>query len=297
MILEKVFSKHFPYLTIRRLKSKYKINTAQRVLVNYLLDREKIYSDDGETIYENIIKVKLNREAKNEIIVEKEIFLNELKKEKKFLIDLSLYNIHSKKGKSSLRIQVSHALSVIRDFLFDTNLILVGDLDYSFLGRNTVLKYKRIEDVCIERYKAIILDPEGDLLFDERILREYELFLIGGIVDVGLEWKGGTNYLFRDLDLPRARIELDGSIKGVPDRINILIKILLESYYFNIPLKKSIVRNQGKKDILNRIWYEIKRYSDGRVIKKEDIDKILENLNIAKDKLIKFLEKNNFKIV
>jgi len=297
MILERVFSKYFSYLTIRRLKKKYKINTAQRVLVNYLLDKEKIYSDEGEIIYENIIKVKLNKNAINEIKIEKEIFFNELRKEKKFLIDLSLFNLHSKKGKSSLKIQVSHTLSVIRDFLFDTNLILIGDIDYSFLGKNMVLKYRKIEDVGIENYKAIILDPEGEILFNEKVLEEYELFLIGGIVDVGLEWRGATSYLFKNLDLPRARIELDGSIRGVPDRINILVKILLESYYLNIPLRDAIVKNQGKRDVLNRIWYEIKRYSRNKMIKKEDVDKILKNVNITMEKLIEFLEKNNFKIV
>jgi len=297
MILERVFSRYFPYLTIRRIKKKYKVNTAQRVLVNYLLDKEKIYSDEGEVIYENIIKVKLNKNAVNEIKIEKWVFFDELKKEKKFLIDLSLFNLHSKKGKSSLRIQVSHTLSVIRDFLFDTNLILVGDIDYSFLGKNMVLKYKNIEDVGIESYRAIILDPEGEMLFDERVLSDYELFLIGGIVDVGLEWKGATSYLFRNLDLPKARIELDGSIKGVSDRINILVKILLESYYLNISLRDAIVKNQGRRDVLNRIWYEIKKYSKNRLIKKEDIDKILRNVNITREKLMEFLEKNNFKII
>jgi len=297
MILERVFSKHFPYLTIRRFKKKYRINTAQRVLVNYLLDKERIFSDEGEVIYENIIKVKLNKNAKNEIKIEKEVFFDELKREKKFLIDLSLFNLHSKKGRYSLKVQVSHALSVIRDFLFDTSLMLVGDTDYSFLGKNMVLKYKRINDVNINSYKAIILDPEGEMLFDERILRDYELFLIGGIVDVGLEWTGATSYLFKGLDLPRARIELDGSTKGVPDRINILIKILLESYYLNIPLRDSIVKNQRRKDILNRLWYEVKRYSRNRMIKEEYIEEILKNVNITRDKLVEFLEKNNFKIV
>ncbi|RDD52197.1 hypothetical protein BA065_02995, partial [Nanoarchaeota archaeon NZ13-N] len=270
---------------------------AQRVLVNFLLDKEKIYSDEGEVIYENIIKVKLNKNAREEIEIEKEVFFDELKKEKKFLIDLSLFELHSRKGKSSLRVQVSNTLSIIRDFLFDTNLILVGDIDYSFLGKNIVLKYRKIGDVDIENYKAIILDPKGEILFDERTLREYELFLIGGIVDVGLEWEGGTSYLFRNIDLPRARIELEGSIRGVPDRINILIKILLESYYLNIPLRNAIVRNQGKKDILNRLWYEIKKYSNGKTIRREDIDNILRNLNLSREKLIEFLEKNNFKIV
>jgi len=62
-----------------------------------------------------------------------------------------------------------------------------------------------------------------------------------------LNWQYATQYLFRNIDLPHKRIELYRSIKNVPDRINILIKILLDSIYLNIPLEKSIIINSPKK--------------------------------------------------
>lgn len=297
MILERYFSNFRDSLTIRRYNKKYKKNTAQRILVRWLLGKEEIYEDEGEIIYKNIITVKLNKNAKNKVQVDKNIFLNMLRNEKKFLVDTSLYHLHSNKGKKSLIIQLQHSLSIIRDFLFDTNFIIVGNLNIDFLGNNMVYLFKNLEEFPLEKYKAIILDSEGEIVLNESLIKKYDLFLIGGIVDIGLEWHGATKYLFKDLNLSRAKIELEGSTIGVPDRINLLIKILLETSYLNIPLKEAIVKNQGKRDIIRRLWYEIKKYSKNKSIKEEDLYKILENVNLSKEKLMEFLYKNNIKII
>ncbi|MEM1684618.1 MAG: hypothetical protein QXD60_02570, partial [Nanopusillaceae archaeon] len=182
-------------------------------------------------------------------------------------------------------------------FLFDTNFIIVGNLNIDFLGNNMVYLFKNLEEFPLEKYKAIILDSEGEIVLNESLIKKYDLFLIGGIVDIGLEWHGATKYLFKDLNLPRAKIELEGSTIGVPDRINLLIKILLETSYLNIPLKEAIVKNQGKRDIIRRLWYEIKKYSKNKNIKEEDLYKILENVNLSKERLMEFLYKNNIKII
>lgn len=297
MILEKIFSEYQNYLTIRKFRKKYKKNTAQRILVSWLLNKEQIYLDEGMEIYKNIISVNLNSRASNEINLDKNLILSKLNNEKKFLIDLSLFNLHSRKGKKSLITQLQHSLSTIRDFLFDTNLIIVGNLNLDFLGNNMVRLFKNIENISLERYKAAILDPNGDLILNDDLLRFYDLFIIGGVVDVGLEWYKATEYLFKDLNLPHVRIELDGSILGVPDRINLLIKILLETYYLEIPLKDAIVKNQGKRDIIKRFWYEIKKYSKNKEIKLEDLDNILKNINISREKMLYLLYKNNIKII
>ncbi|MEM4757930.1 MAG: hypothetical protein QW184_02150, partial [Nanopusillaceae archaeon] len=83
MILEKYFSNFRDSLTIKKYNKKYKKNTAQRILVRWLLGKEEIYEDEGEIIYKNIITVKLNKNAKNKVQVDKSIFLNMLKNEKK----------------------------------------------------------------------------------------------------------------------------------------------------------------------------------------------------------------------
>ena len=248
MILEKITSKYINYITVRNY-DKSKKYIGQDCIVKYLLNRKKLYKDDGETIYRNFIEVKYNKDTKEEIDITKEKILRDIENEKKFLIDNSLYNLLSNKGKISLRIQISQSLKVIREYLFDGNLILIGDIGYSFLGKNLVNIYKKQEDFDFYKYKAIILDPYGDEILNDKDLEKYDLFILGGIVDIDLNWQYATQYLFRNVDLPHKRIELYGSIKNVPDRINILIKILLDSIYLNMPLEKSILINSPKKFI------------------------------------------------
>ena len=248
MILEKITSKYINYITVRNY-DKSKKYIGQDCIVKYLLNRKKLYKDDGETIYRNFIEVKYNKDAKEEIDISKEKILEDIKNEKKFLIDNSLYNLLPNKGKISLKVQISQSLKVIREYLFDSNLILIGDMDYSFLGKNLVNIYKKQEDFDFYKYKAIILDPYGDEILNDKDLEKYDLFILGGIVDIDLNWQYATQYLFRNINLPHKRIELYGSIKNVPDRINILIKILLDSIYLNMPLEKSIIINSPKKFI------------------------------------------------
>ncbi|HIP90131.1 MAG TPA: hypothetical protein EYH22_01100 [Candidatus Nanopusillus sp.] len=296
MILEKIVSQYTNYLTIRHIKKRYNINTAQRVLVQYILNKEQIFRDDGKVIYKNIIEVRVNKNSREPLNLPKNEIIERLEKEKHFLIDLSLYHLHHRKGKKSLLIQVSQSLKEIREYLFDTNLILIGDLDYSFLGKNMVKIYKNRKEFLFERFRGIILDPcAEDVLTDEDI-KKYDLFILGGIVDVGLNWHGATSYLFRNLDLPRKKIVLNGNIKGVPDRINILIKVILETYYKNIPLERAIVMNQTKKDILERVWYEVKQHKINNTIKKESLREIIKYVNVSEEWLIRFLKKHRIRI-
>ncbi|MFP3132298.1 MAG: hypothetical protein RXQ77_03080 [Candidatus Nanopusillus sp.] len=248
MILEKIASKYINYITVRNY-DKSKRDIGQDCIVKYLLNKKKLYEDNGEPIYKNFIEVRYNKDAKKEIDIPKEKILKDIENEKKFLIDNSLYNLLPNKGKISLKIQIFQSLKVMREYLFDSNLILVGDIAYSFLGKNFVNVYKKQEDFDFYKYKAVILDPYGDKILNDDDLKKYDLFILGGIVDIDLNWQYATQYLFRNIDLPHKRIELYGSIKNVPDRINILIKILLDSIYLNIPLEKSIIVNSPKKFI------------------------------------------------
>ncbi|MEM0481043.1 MAG: hypothetical protein QXQ14_02590 [Candidatus Aenigmatarchaeota archaeon] len=256
MILEKTVSNFVKEITVRKFKKEE--NLGQKVLIKHFLGKKEIFQDDGEIVFERFVKVKYNPNAKEKLEINREKILEELEKEKHFLIDLSFYNYHNEKGKKSLKVQVIQSLSEIRNFLFDTNLILIGKID---LKLSNFVKICERNEFPFEKFNAVILDPYGEEIFEEKDLEKYNLFLFGGIVDVGQKWYYATKYLFQDLDFPRKRIELKGSIKGVPDRINILIKILLESYYLKIPLEKAIVKNQGKKEIFERLYHEKKKGS------------------------------------
>jgi tRNA (adenine9-N1/guanine9-N1)-methyltransferase len=286
MILERIFSNFLKEITVRNYKKEK--NLAQKILVKYFLDKKKLYFDEGKIIYENFIKVKYNPNANKNLEIEKERILEELKKEKFFLIDLSFFSYHTEKGKKSLLIQVRESLNEIREFLFDTNLILINfPKEFkNFLGRNMCKFYKK-EEFDFSKFDAVILDPYGEEVLSEKDLEKYNLFLIGGIVDVGQKWYYATKYLFEDLDLKRKRIELKGSIRGVPDRINLIIRILLDSFYNKIPLEKAILKNQTRKEIFERLSLELK--------KKSSFEEIKEVINVEHpsfNEIFKKLSKN-----
>ena len=289
MILEKIFSEFYKEVTVRNFKNEE--NLAQKILVKFFLNKKTLYLDEGEVIYENFIKVKYNKDAKNVLEIEKEKIFEKLEKEKKFLVDLSFFSYHTEKGKNSLLMQVKESLNVIREYLFDTNLILINfpKKFLNFLGKNSCKFYERNE-FDFSKYNAIILDPYGEENFEEKDLEKYDLFLIGGIVDVGQRWYYATKYLFEDLNFKRKKIELRGSIRGVPDRINLIIKILLESFYKKIPLEKAIVKNQTRKEIFDRLSLELKRNSSFDEI-KEVINVDHRSFNEIYEKLRKVISK------
>ncbi|BBL45752.1 tRNA (adenine(9)-N1)-methyltransferase [Nanobdella aerobiophila] len=246
MILEKITSKLLKDITVRNY-NKNSNYIGQDVIVKYLLNIKKLYKDSGELIYKNYLNVYYNKEASELLDIDKDYIINKLNNEKIILIDNSLYNLLSNKGKESLKRQIIFSLKNIREYLFDTNLILLGNINYSFLGKNKVNIYNNREDFNFYKYKGVILDPYGDEVLKDDDIKKYDLFIFGGIVDIDLKWQYATHYLFKDIDFPHKRIEINNSIKNVPDRINILIKIILDSYYLNIPLEKAVVNNMPKK--------------------------------------------------
>ncbi len=270
-------------ITIRRFHKKYNYNPIQRAIIRTALGKEKIFNDPGKVVYvENQFSISVNRYARTERLIDLEEVINVSKNYPKFLIDLSFYNYHTKRGKSSLLTQVIQSLSVIRDFLFDTNLYLVNPPRDLILGRNYVNQADR---EILASYKSVILDPSAEKVLTFQDLKKYEFFALGGIVDVGLEWKGATTSLFSDISADFKRIELNGSIYGVPDRINLLIKILLEALYKWKNLDIAILLNQRSKDIQIRFWRDLKRIlrrdkeKNVLYVSKEDLSKVLDNIN------------------
>lgn len=89
-----------------------------------------------------------------------------------------------------------------------------------------------------------MLDPEGDCVLSEELVRVMDMFIVGGIVDKERRVKGETARLYRllRLNVPRCRIELRGSIIGVPDRINKVIEIILMTLFETGSIEEAIIR-------------------------------------------------------
>jgi Uncharacterized conserved protein len=108
--------------------------------------------------------------------------------------------------------------------------------------------------------KTIVLDPYGDVDANEEIIRNSDVFIIGGIVDKGRRLKYATTELakMRGYDYPRVRIKLRGSVVGVPDEINKIAEIVLKVKEGE-SLEEAVISTMSKADKVARILYDVHR--------------------------------------
>lgn len=191
-----------------------------------------------------------------------------------FVVDMSLKFVHTEEELSSLKIQVAMSLNVIREYLWDPHLALTSleaessEWIKDMLGRNkvTLTQGKPSELLWgLDADKVVILRPDAPQPLTGEEVLEADAFLLGGVVD-----KIPRPGLSRILDnlvpwgVPR-RLELRGSIIGVPERINRIIEILLKArYVYNGDIEAAIVSTMTRKDIVSRAYFEIMRASRGR---------------------------------
>lgn len=191
----------------------------------------------------------------------------------KIVIDMGLFNELNEEEKKKTLVQLQMTLNTIRKFWWDGNLVIVDDFK---LGKAVNVKKPQFEG------KGIVLDPYGETVADEGIIRASEIFIIGGIVDKGRRLKMATKRLaeIRGYNFPRVKITLRGSTVGVPDEINKIAEIIIRVKEGE-GLEEAIIKTQSKADKVARILYDVHRFGES-VLEEElkwlNADKKVENL-------------------
>ena len=261
----------------RRLKCNYYL--PQCIAINLLLGKyvlclgghggREVFRADGIEILtssgpgESSCDAHLTKPGNCQVSLE---FLMDLPRKPRFVIDLSLWKDHTDSEKNELIEQVLASIGVVRRYLWDSNLELTNVPD-EFLERFNKFARGFRHGVVIRRGEpvihgnAVMLDPEGDCILNEELIRVMDMFIVGGIVDKERRVKGETARLYRllGLNVPRCRIELRGSIIGVPDRINKVIEIILMALFEAGSVEEAIIRAMSKRDRVNRLFYEFQR--------------------------------------
>jgi tRNA (adenine9-N1/guanine9-N1)-methyltransferase len=155
----------------------------------------------------------------------------------KLVVDYGLWDYHTPLEKQLLLKQSHLTLQVIRDNLWDRNLVLAScphEVAEFFANRGF------FGDVLPGKFpgEAILLDPnarEELPAFNER-----GVYVLGGIVDKSNRIRTQT----LGYDLPRASLRLEGRSSGVPDRLNLLAEIMCGNLA-GTPLKKAIQRSRS----------------------------------------------------
>ncbi|GAB6101971.1 tRNA (guanine(9)-/adenine(9)-N1)-methyltransferase [Thermococcus atlanticus] len=230
-----------------------------------------------------------------------------------FIIDLMHWGLHSRKEKVKVALQSAQSYGVIRDYLWGERLALTWvngefkalsnfplDKITAYEGSTAeFLKEKGIEDV-------VLLDPRAEKELGQDDLNA-GAFVIGGIVDTSGKKKGTTARIGEALEnagirVRRRKIALRGDIVGVPDRINMILDIMLRILVEGKPAEKAILEVQAPLQARWRLRKELPRRKtrfmvNGKkflVVERELFDEYSEWLNIRWEDFVKVLKELDF---
>ena len=111
----------------------------------------------------------------------------------------------------------------------------------------------------------MLLDPYADTPLGPRDVLEAEAFIVGGIVDK-VPRPRATEAISRLIPwAARRRVELKGSIIGVPNTINSIIEIVLKARYdYGGDVERAVRSVMSPADARLRAYVEISRRARGR---------------------------------
>lgn len=190
-----------------------------------------------------------------------------------YTIDMSYLDMHTEEELASLRVQLSASLTVVREWLWDPHLALVGEdpdrieaLLEGMVGRHkiTVSRDKPGRLLwAMGADRVVILRPDAPEPLRDAEVRAAQAFLIGGIVD-RIPRPGVSRSLDAKVPwgVPR-RIELRGSLVGVPHRLNRIVEILLKARFGGMSLEEAILSSMTKRDRVLRAMTEVLRLTRG----------------------------------
>jgi len=253
------------------------------------------------------------RDFKDPLIGEKEI-MEELSKYEHpyFIIDLMYWDEHTPKEKKKLALQLSQSYGLIRNYLWGGKLVLtwlnkeakehmhfpLENITSSNTPTHQFLSKKGINE-------TVLLDPWARKDIKEDDLAS-KAFIIGGIVDKTGDKKGVTPRIGEKLQengirVRRRRISLRGDIIGVPDRINLILEILLLMIFEGKRMEEAVLEVQPYRDARWRLRRELPKnkiklkglspmvekklfheYSKWLNIRWKDFNKVMDELNLDK---------------
>ncbi len=190
-----------------------------------------------------------------------------------YTIDLSYLDLHTEDELASLRVQLSASLSVVREWLWDPHLALVGEeperiesLLEGMVGRHKMTLSRDKPGRLLWAMGAdrvVILRPDAPEPLTDAEVMAAQAFLIGGIVD-RIPRPGVSRSLDAKVPwgVPR-RIELKGSLVGVPHRLNRIIEILLKARFGGMRLEEAIISSMTKRDRVLRAMTEVMKLTRG----------------------------------
>ncbi len=182
----------------------------------------------------------------------------------RIVVDLSLWHEHTETEKHELVEQVISTLRAVREYYWDAHLYLtnVSEEFLTFMSIHAAgMRHRANLSAGFPPLdgRTIMLDPAGPLRATEEYIRSVDNFVIGGIVDKERSSPGATARLAERLGIDeRARLDLRGSVVGVPDRINKVSEIVLRVIEGE-DLEHAILSAMSRRDKWHRMLRDVQK--------------------------------------
>jgi len=215
-----------------------------------------------------------------------------------FVLDFSLYEIHTETERKLMMPQLMSAIAYVRRVLTEINIVLanvpievMNSIRALASFRGTILNELESEEFYDRHVKeALLLDPYAPTNLSERECRDYRVFVLGMIIDDKVARPYATAAMARmlRLSIPRRRIVLWGSRIGVPNRVNKVMDIIL-SVREGMSLDDAVIKNMSLYDKVHRLRYEIERRKLATVENSQVLEELSQKLGIDLQKVRKVL--------
>jgi len=191
-------------------------------------------------------------------------------------IYLGFTDMHTEKELRKLKLQLWGVLDSVRYFLWDAHVVLIEKPEWLNWMPTKYIKIMDLKEFEAQHRNVILLDPNAEKVLSKDDVLSADAFIFGGIVDKEVPRPGLTSKIPCER-CERRKIELWGSIVGVPLTINKLVYAVLRARYeLNGDVERAIVDVMGSRERRWRLaWEAVKAYREG-------LDPISRVLEVAK---------------
>jgi tRNA (adenine9-N1/guanine9-N1)-methyltransferase len=227
-----------------------------------------------------------------------------------FVVDFSILSSQETIDVASIKIQVEECIERVREYLWDPHLAItsadksMADWIHSVAGKNKIIitPSKPSELLwSMDADKVTIIRQDAPHPLTPNDVLSSDAFLIGGVQDSVS--RPGMGRVFDNLvpwGIPR-RIELKGSVVGVPDKVNKIVEILLKARYkYGGEVERAVISSMTKKNVITRLYSEIvkrtERSGGEQYVSIETYYDIAKWLPITREDFIKVAEKAGVKV-
>ena len=213
------------------------------------------------------------------------------------IFDALFWELHSDEEKKDAIQQFLFAVKIIRKYLTDLNIVVLSpsseliDLINSFRNRINVVTYT--SSIALPN-KGVILDPYSNESLTIEDVLQADAIVVGLLVDSKFPRPYATYAmsLIRRLPYTRKAIVYKGSVVGVPKEINKIVEILLKARFEGMSVDNAVKDAMGIDNKIYRIVYEVSKLcSKGKVVDKETIVSIMEELSLDKKYLSRVISR------